>query len=1261
MRVRCHGRAVLVALVACLWCVQAGAEVLRDDISLTRDAAELVLSNSVVALHLDAQSGCLRRVVDRGSGTAVLEGEAGSGDVDLCVDGVWKGLDTGGQWRLVDQETLLSGDGAQLVVRQATAGWSAAVRYEMRPHQGSVSRSVGLTASEGTAGTVRGVRLVLHGVRGGEGSRYSVLANWPPAETALGALQDGRVVGEFAGPMSGHFVLTHSERAGLGLATALVCETEGASTQVVEGAGKITVRHEIGAAWRVRPGREEVLGSQLLGVTSGTWREALRSCQGLYDLVGLEPPQDMLAEARRAVIYSAHSGGSIDSGWQDTGGFTAFARYLPELKRLGINTVWLLPFWKGPCYAPEDYYALDPAQGTEGELRALVDQAHGLGMRVLGDLIPHGPLDSSGLHREHRDWVNTNEDGTMQYWWGCLSCDYAHPGWQQYMGDHARYWVERVGLDGYRVDCAAGGPTNWGPYGDNRPTMSGMFGGNQVLRAAREAMLQAKERVLLLGETGGPQYVRHADIVYDWALGLNVARTYPDWRATEYAPALSRWLENQNWTFPRGANQLRFLENHDTARSWMVYGPGPKRALMALCALVPGTPLVYHFQENGLGPFLQRLYEVRRTVPELTEGEADFLSATCSQPAVMTFVRGVAPDVSLVALNLGGETEECTVSLPAEAAGLRRGLADQLTGLRATVGEGGRLVFTLPPFGVAVFSAQRPDGMAPEAPGAAPEAGADLVADPAGATTLRNDHLVAVIDPARGGLLARLSTPGGQELLAVDGLDEGQRRLWLGPERLALQSRAAGQVERRQDGAAEVLTAHGSVTRERQGRTETVADYSVEYRLAGAAELEVSYALTARVPVREVLGSLAETLRLAPGAREWLVSTAEGCLWDWARPRWSRDVRYGSMYLRGTGDRVWQSEDLALGVGVPVVAARVGETSWVLVEFDQQPSGQPRNVMLKTRSGNSEGLRVVSQWLSGRQPVTLEAGESLRFSYRVRLWEGTGEELRALCERGNALTRGPVTLKVRGSRYELSNGSVECAFSRFGAGRLADLRLAGDPAPMIVDSNVYSDVGIYGDRTTPEMRKVRAYMSSHNDPESSVTVTPGDGEWSLQFEGVFRGDDGRGVASPITRVRNTYRMGAGAFVDTQVAVCTAAELPGTAAFLAQTLTLPRLASYRVNAADGVQVRDVSRETDRVWQSKVAGFGAEPWMECLTGDGRGLRLSGQDLGPGLQNAFLLRSGNGEGVFFLAFNDLEPADIRPVWRPVDYRLTPLREGR
>ncbi len=251
-------------------------------------------------------------------------------------------------------------------------------------------------------------------------------------------------------------------------------------------------------------------------------------------------------------------------------------------------------------------------------------------------------------------------------------------------------------------------------------------------------------------------------------------------------------------------------------------------------------------------------------------------------------------------------------------------------------------------------------------------------------------------------------------------------------------------------------------------------------------------------------------------------------------------------------------------------------------------------------------------------------------------------------------------MRARGSQYLISNGQYDLTVSRYGGGRLGDLRLTGDTEPLISDSKIYTDGGIYDDRTTPDMRTVRSFVATLGDPETEVSIKPGESAWKLCFDGYLRTHDGRGTASPRTRYRVTYGMDSSDTLTVNLGLKTHATIPEAKAFLAQTLDLPRFGSYEVNAKDGPATGTPPPRSRRVWESKTEGFADEPWVVVRTGTGRALRFAGADLARAFQNVFLLRTGGTGGVMFLAYNDFEPQDIDPVWREAQYTITPSREA-
>ena len=79
---------------------------------------------------------------------------------------------------------------------------------------------------------------------------------------------------------------------------------------------------------------------------------------------------------------------SNDDGIGDFGGLTSKLDYIQEL---GVNTIWLLPFYPSPGrddgYDIADYHNIHPQYGTRGDFRAFVREAHRRGLRVITELV----------------------------------------------------------------------------------------------------------------------------------------------------------------------------------------------------------------------------------------------------------------------------------------------------------------------------------------------------------------------------------------------------------------------------------------------------------------------------------------------------------------------------------------------------------------------------------------------------------------------------------------------------------------------------------------------------------------------------------------------------------------------------------------------------------------------------------------------------------------------------------------------------------
>lgn len=220
------------------------------------------------------------------------------------------------------------------------------------------------------------------------------------------------------------------------------------------------------------------------------------------DSTALEPSAPGREWWRSAVIYQVYPRSFADADGDGMGDLRGITDRLPALRELGIDAVWLSPFQTSPQrdagYDVADYCDVDPRFGTLADFDALLAAAHGLGLRIIIDLVPnHSSSDhawfkaalAAGPGSEERarylfregkgengelppnNWESifggpawtrvTGADGQPEQWYLHLfdtsqpDLDWTNPWvWEQFR-DILRFWLDR-GVDGFRVDVAHG-------------------------------------------------------------------------------------------------------------------------------------------------------------------------------------------------------------------------------------------------------------------------------------------------------------------------------------------------------------------------------------------------------------------------------------------------------------------------------------------------------------------------------------------------------------------------------------------------------------------------------------------------------------------------------------------------------------------------------------------------------------------------------------------------------------------------------------
>lgn len=195
---------------------------------------------------------------------------------------------------------------------------------------------------------------------------------------------------------------------------------------------------------------------------------------------------------RGAVIYQIYPRSFQDSNGDGIGDLNGVTRRLEHIASLGVDAIWLSPFFASPMkdfgYDVSDYRAVDPIFGTMADFDHLLERAHALGLKVVIDQVYAHTSDQHAWFQESRSgrknsksdwyvWADPKPDGTPPNNWlsvfygPCWTWDgrrgqyYLHnflpsqpnlnvhnPKVQRALFDTARFWLER-GVDGFRLDA----------------------------------------------------------------------------------------------------------------------------------------------------------------------------------------------------------------------------------------------------------------------------------------------------------------------------------------------------------------------------------------------------------------------------------------------------------------------------------------------------------------------------------------------------------------------------------------------------------------------------------------------------------------------------------------------------------------------------------------------------------------------------------------------------------------------------------------
>lgn len=319
-------------------------------------------------------------------------------------------------------------------------------------------------------------------------------------------------------------------------------------------------------------------------------------------------------------------------GIGDLKGLTARLDYLNDGNPnthddLGVTGIWLMPVNASPSYHGydvTDYRAIEPDYGTQADFQAFLDAAHARGIRVIMDFVMNhcsnqNPWFVSSRANEAgwRDWFRwsaTNPGGTGPWgqtvWWrtnsayyyglfgsGMPDLNYDTPAVKNEMFSVADYWLDTVGVDGFRLDAVLYVDEDPGALMNTPGTLQFWQDFNTRVESVAPEALTVGEAWTTTAAVAPYSASGRLDLCFEFDLAGAIVGAANNgdagWLGTKLGDVCSAYRYPQWGTF---------LSNHDQDRVFSQVGEDAARARVAagLCLTLPGVPFLYYGEEIGM-------------------------------------------------------------------------------------------------------------------------------------------------------------------------------------------------------------------------------------------------------------------------------------------------------------------------------------------------------------------------------------------------------------------------------------------------------------------------------------------------------------------------------------------------------------------------------------------------------------------------------------------------------------------------------------
>lgn len=320
----------------------------------------------------------------------------------------------------------------------------------------------------------------------------------------------------------------------------------------------------------------------------------LAACGGGIQQLQVDQTEPVSDENR--VIYQMNVGAFTPEGT-----FQAAMKGLDRLDTLGIDIVWLMPIYpRGATmhspYAAMDYKAVNPAYGKIDDVKAFVDRAHELGMKVWLDWVPNHVAQENPWVQTHPEYFTKDAKGQMIHphgWGDVLELNYQNEGLINEVNSALRFWIEECDIDGYRCDYVSSPTISVGYWQDIIAQLKSLIPGKRIeMLSETDITDRANQRIDSCG----------FDYDYAWNFQGSLARLCrKGFNADSLKQICLCFLDKSSKIKNR---RMIYLTNHDqnyndgghTLKDF--YGDN-RYGLTVLEFTFYGIPLIYNGQEIG--------------------------------------------------------------------------------------------------------------------------------------------------------------------------------------------------------------------------------------------------------------------------------------------------------------------------------------------------------------------------------------------------------------------------------------------------------------------------------------------------------------------------------------------------------------------------------------------------------------------------------------------------------------------------------------